>query len=72
MKNTYNTNLDAPDAHFNNLCLFSDAQAETFGNPKITTVKMTPPPPKKARHNRMVGLYVNIVTYIKLSKIKTL
>jgi hypothetical protein len=29
MLNSCNTNVDAPDAHFDNSYLFSDAQAET-------------------------------------------
>jgi hypothetical protein len=36
MQNPYDTNFDAPDAHFDN---FSDAQAETFGNPKYYDCK---------------------------------
>jgi hypothetical protein len=32
--NSNDTNFDAPDAHFDNLYLFSDAQAEKFVNPK--------------------------------------
>jgi hypothetical protein len=31
MKNSLDTNFDAPDAHFNNLYLSSDAQAEKLG-----------------------------------------
>jgi hypothetical protein len=34
MQNSHDTDFDAPDAHFNKLCLFSDAQAKKFGNPK--------------------------------------
>jgi hypothetical protein len=34
MKNSYDTNFDAPDAHFDNLYLFSAAQAEKIGNLK--------------------------------------
>jgi hypothetical protein len=34
MQNFYDTNFDAPDAHFDTSCLFSDAQAEKFGNVK--------------------------------------
>jgi hypothetical protein len=34
MINFCGTNFDAPDAHFDKVCLFSDAQAEKFGNPK--------------------------------------
>jgi hypothetical protein len=30
----YDANFDAPDAHFDKLCLFCDAQAEKVGNPK--------------------------------------
>jgi hypothetical protein len=30
----YYTNFDVPDAHFEKLCLFSDAQAENVENPK--------------------------------------
>jgi hypothetical protein len=32
MGNKYETNFDAPDANFDCLSLFSDAQAETVGN----------------------------------------
>jgi hypothetical protein len=35
-----NTNFDAPDAHFNNLCLFSDANAKKFGNLKCYHCKV--------------------------------
>jgi hypothetical protein len=34
-----NTNVDALDAHFDKLCLFSDVQAEKFGNPKCYDCK---------------------------------
>jgi hypothetical protein len=34
MQNPHYTNFDEPDAHFDNVCLFSDAQAKTLGNPK--------------------------------------
>jgi hypothetical protein len=30
MYNSYDTNFDAPDVHFDKLCLFSDFQAETL------------------------------------------
>jgi hypothetical protein len=30
-KNPYSTNFDAPDAHFDKLCLFSDAHVENLG-----------------------------------------
>jgi hypothetical protein len=40
MKNSYDTNFDAPDAHFDNLYIFSDAQAEKKnGNPKCYDCK---------------------------------
>jgi hypothetical protein len=32
--NSYDTNFDAPYAHFDNLYLFIDAQAENIRNPK--------------------------------------
>jgi hypothetical protein len=34
MQNLYDSNFDALDTHFDNLCLFSYAQAENIGNPK--------------------------------------
>jgi hypothetical protein len=37
--NSYDTNVDAPDAHFDNLCLFSDAQAEKIEYPKCYDCK---------------------------------
>jgi hypothetical protein len=39
MLNSYDTNLDAPDVNFDNLCLFCDSQAEKFGNPKCYDCK---------------------------------
>jgi hypothetical protein len=39
MQNSYDTNFDPPDAHFDNFCLFSDAQAEKVGNPKCYDCK---------------------------------
>jgi hypothetical protein len=39
MLNSYDTNFDAPDAHFDNLYLISDAQAEKWGNPKYNDCK---------------------------------
>jgi hypothetical protein len=33
------TNLHAPDAHFNNIYLFSDAQTEEFSNSKYYECK---------------------------------
>jgi hypothetical protein len=39
MQNPYDTNFDAPDAHFNNLYLFSAAQAENLEIRNIMTVK---------------------------------
>jgi hypothetical protein len=41
MQNKYDTNFDTPDAHFNYVSLFSDAQAKKVGNPKqnLKTVK---------------------------------
>ena len=40
MKDFFGTNFDAPGAHFNKLCLFSDAQAGECGHPKkCQTVK---------------------------------
>jgi hypothetical protein len=34
--------FDAPDAHFNNLYLFSDALAKKIGNPKYYDCKKNP------------------------------
>jgi hypothetical protein len=34
MQNLYDTNFDAPDAHFDYSSLFSDAQVEKVGNPE--------------------------------------
>jgi hypothetical protein len=34
MWNSHRANFDAPDAHYDRLCLFSDAQAEKVGIPK--------------------------------------
>jgi hypothetical protein len=39
MENSYNSNFDAPDVYFDNLCLVSDPQAEKFGNPKCCNCK---------------------------------
>jgi hypothetical protein len=40
MIDSYGTNVDASDAHFDKLCLFSEAEAEKVGNPKyFQTVK---------------------------------
>jgi hypothetical protein len=33
-KNLYGINFDAPDAHFDKVCLHNDAWVEKFGNPK--------------------------------------
>jgi hypothetical protein len=41
----YDTNLDAPDAHFHYSSLFSGTQAEKVGNPK--TIVKTVKEPKK-------------------------
>jgi hypothetical protein len=30
MQNSYRTNFDAPDVHFDKLCLFSDADTKKF------------------------------------------
>jgi hypothetical protein len=40
----YDTNFDAPDAHFNYLSLFSGTQAEKVGNPKKKIVKTVEEP----------------------------
>jgi hypothetical protein len=37
MQNPYDTNFDAPDVHFNNLYLFSAAQAENLEIRNIMT-----------------------------------
>jgi hypothetical protein len=42
MQYSYDAIFDAPGAHFDNFCLFSDAQAEILGNPKCYNCK-TPP-----------------------------
>jgi hypothetical protein len=48
MQNSHDTKFDVPDAHFDNLiCLFSDAQAKKFGNPKCIMTVKTPKNKKK-------------------------
>jgi hypothetical protein len=37
--NSYDTNFDAPDAHFDNSCLFSDSQAENLEIQNVLIVK---------------------------------
>jgi hypothetical protein len=46
MYNLYDTNFDAPDAHFDYLNLFSGTQAEKVGNPKKKNVKTVKEPKK--------------------------
>jgi hypothetical protein len=40
MQNLYDTNFDAPDAHFDTLYLFSDTQAEKLKIQNVMTVKI--------------------------------
>jgi hypothetical protein len=46
-KNSYGTNFDAPDAHFYNLCLFRDVQAEKNWKSGILDLKSWGKNPKQ-------------------------